>query len=212
MFGFSFSLAWAAVRAFFKPWVPFILGATFGLMAIGLAWQTVRIHGLQIDLPFIGAVGPQGLIAERDAALAAQKAAEQSLADFRAANVEATRKAKEARDNEQARLDKLTKEANDAIEKSRSVERDRAERFIAAGGVRQNRGSAGSGRSVAPGQGDSAGSGEGVHQAPELAPAEPMQIVGVTASDVRICTDNTVLAEQFRSFILDLEKGQESLP
>lgn len=202
MFGFSFSHAWAAVRAFFKPWVPFILGATFGLMAIGLAWQTVRIDGLQIDLPFIGAVGPQGLIAERDAALDAERAAKRSLAAFRAANVEATRKAKEARDTEQARLDKLTKEANDAIEKSRSVERDRAERFIAAGGVRQNRGGAGSERSVAASEVDGTGSGEAMREAPLLDDAEQMPTVAVTPDDVRICTTNTILAEELRALVL----------
>ncbi len=179
-----------------------IVGIFAALATVGFAVQTVRIDGLQVDLPFIGAVGPQGLIAERDAAVTAQKAAEQSLADFRAANLEATRKAKEARDNEQARLDKLTKEANDAIEKSRSVERDRAERFIAAGGVRQNRGSTGSERSVAASEVDSAGSGEAMREAPLLDDAEQMPTVAVTPDDVRICTTNTILAEELRALVL----------
>jgi hypothetical protein len=44
-----------------------------------------------------------------------------------------------------------------------------------------------------------------VREAPVVDAAEQVQVVGVTAEDVRICTDNTLKAEAMRDFILGLE-------
>lgn len=111
--------------------------------------------------------------------------------------LEAERQA--ALDSEEAALRQLAKDTDRNVAKEREANRDRTERFIARGGLRQ----------ACPRDRDpedrSTGDGEAVREEAELDGAEPVQIVGVTPEDVRICTDNTIRAEGMRNFILDLE-------
>ena len=111
--------------------------------------------------------------------------------------MEAERQA--ALDSEEAALRQLAKDTDRNVAKEREANRDRTERFIARGGLRQ----------ACPRDRDtedrSAGSGEAVREAPIVDGAEPVQVVGVTAEDVRVCTDNTLKAEAMRDFILGLE-------
>lgn len=111
--------------------------------------------------------------------------------------LEAERQA--ALDSEEAALRQIAKDTDRNVAKEREANRDRTERFIARGGVRQA-----CPRDRDP-EGRSARDGEVVREKAELAPPEPVQIVGVTPEDVRICTDNTIRAEGMRNFILDLE-------
>ena len=111
--------------------------------------------------------------------------------------MEAERQA--ALDSEEAALRQLAKDTDRNVAEEREANRDRTEQFIARGGVRQACPRGGGA------EGGSAGSGEAVREAPIVDGAEPVQVVGVTAEDVRICTDNTIRAEGMRNFILGLE-------
>ena len=104
-----------------------------------------------------------------------------------------------ARAKEEARLTAAAKETDQNVEQARADNRDRTERFIAAGGVRPTcpRGE----RS----EDNGAGVGAPLRETPELDGGEPVPLVTVLADDVRICTDNTLLAEEFRAFILKAE-------
>lgn len=111
--------------------------------------------------------------------------------------MEAARQA--ALDSEEAALRQLAKDTDRNVAQEREANRPLVESFIARGGLRQacpdNRGT----------EDRSAGSGEAVREAPIVDAGEPVQVVGVTAEDVRICSDNTLKAEAMRDFILDLE-------
>lgn len=116
----------------------------------------------------------------------------------KAAKLEAERKA--ALDSEEAALRDLAKRTDRNVYQEREANRSRMEQFIARGGVRGQ--ACPSYRDPA---GGSAGSGPSVREAPIVDGAEQVQVVGVTAEDVRICTDNTLRAEGMRDFILGLE-------
>ena len=111
--------------------------------------------------------------------------------------MEAERQA--ALDSEEAALRQLAKDTDRNVAKEREANRDRTEQFIARGGLRQ---ACPRDRST---EDRSAGSGEAVREAPIMDAGEPVQVVGVTAEDVRICSDNTLKAEAMRDFILGLE-------
>lgn len=115
----------------------------------------------------------------------------------KAAKLEAERKA--ALDSEEEALRDLAKRTDRNVYQEREANRSRMEQFIARGGLRQ---ACPSYRDTA---GGSARSGPSVREAPVVDGAEQVQIVGVTAEDVRICTDNTLRAEGMRDFILGLE-------
>lgn len=112
--------------------------------------------------------------------------------------MEAERQA--ALDSEEAALRQLAKDTDRNVAKEREANRARTERFIRSGGLRQ---ACPSYRDPA---GGSAASGEAVREAPIVDAGEPVQVVGVTAEDVRICSDNTLKAEAMRDFILGLER------
>jgi hypothetical protein len=112
--------------------------------------------------------------------------------------MEAQRQA--ALDSEEAALRQLAKDIDRNVAQEREANRDRTEQFIARGGVRGQ--ACPSYRDPA---GGSTGSGSSVPEAPIVDGAEQVQVVGVTAEDVRICTDNTLRAEGMRDFILGLE-------
>lgn len=111
--------------------------------------------------------------------------------------MEAERQA--ALDSEEAALRQLAKDTDRNVAQEREANRPLVESFIARGGLRQ---ACPRHRST---EDRSAGGGEAVREAPELAPADQVQVVGVTAEDVRICSDNTLKAEAMRDFILGLE-------
>lgn len=111
--------------------------------------------------------------------------------------MEAERQA--ALDSEEAALRQLAKDTDRNVAKEREANRPAVESFIARGGLRQ---ACPSDRRA---EDRSAGSGEAVREAPIVDGAEQVQVVGVTAEDVRICTDNTIKAEAMRDFILGLE-------
>jgi len=109
----------------------------------------------------------------------------------------------EERLKEEQRLSAAAQETDRNVEQARADNRDSTERFIASGGVRQRR---------CPGQraqDNSAGNGSTVREAPELDEEESVPTVSVRAQDVRICTDNTLLAEEFRAFILNAENKSQ---
>ena len=181
-----------------SPWL------TIGALAL-FAVQTVRIDGFQVRAPIIGTVGPQGwkpraLSAESDRA-ALIKAAQQ--------NYEAQLAQKKAQERKYADLANPTDEAVAAAQS----ERERADRFIAAGGVRAEV-PACRVTAAAPARNQSAGISAPVRPAPVVDDASDVRdpepaTVSVLPRDVRICTDNTILAEQFREFILGLEAASQ---
>jgi hypothetical protein len=100
---------------------------------------------------------------------------------------------------EETRLTIAAKETDKNVEKARADNRDRTERFIDSGGVRptcprRERSEDNSSRVGTP-----------LRETPELDGEEPVSVVTVLPDDVRICTDNTLLAEEFRTFILKAE-------
>jgi hypothetical protein len=118
--------------------------------------------------------------------------------------VEAERQA--ALDAEEDALRQLAKDTDNAVYQKREATRDRTERFIRSGGVRAQA------CPVDRGPEDrGAGGGETLRQAPELDGAERLpEVVSVLPDDVRICTDNTILAEELRALILSLEARNRS--
>jgi hypothetical protein len=118
-----------------------------------------------------------------------------AIEQAKAAKMEQQRNAALA--SEEAALRKLAKDADNAINKSRVAHATVVERFIQRGGVQP----CAVGNQPAH---RSAGSGEAVHQAPVLDGADELPVT-VWADDVRICTDNTLIAEGLRSFVLGLE-------
>lgn len=113
--------------------------------------------------------------------------------------LEAERQA--ALDSEEAALRQIAKDTDRNVAKEREANRDRTERFIRSGGVRIQ---------ACPSDRDpedrSAGDGEAVREAPVMDGAEQLpEVVTVLPDDVRICTTNTILAEEWRAFILELE-------
>ena len=103
---------------------------------------------------------------------------------------------------EEARQANLSKGADRAIIENTASERDRTERFIAAGGVRER-----SCPRAVSGPLPSTREREAVREAPIVDEREALPTVAVTPEDVRICTDNTVKAEAWRELLLKLESG-----
>jgi len=110
-----------------------------------------------------------------------------------------------ALDSEEAALRQIAKDTDRNVAKEREANRDRTERFIALGGVRQA-----CPRDRSP-EDRGAGSGAPVREEAELDGAERLpEVVSVLPDDVRICTDNTILAEELRALILSLEARNRS--
>jgi hypothetical protein len=121
-----------------------------------------------------------------------------AIEQARAAKLETARL--QANAAQEAKNRQLAKDTDNAINKSRVAHATVVERFIERGGVQP----------CAVGnqpKDRSAGSGEAVREAPELAPSERVpELVTVLPDDVRICTSNTFLAEGLRDFVLGLEE------
>ena len=106
--------------------------------------------------------------------------------------------------SEEQAIKALAKRTDSNVEQARAENRDLTEAFISRGGLQcptAPRGDNAANRS--------AGSSAPVHQAPVMDDTQPVQVVGVTAEDVRVCTDNTLKAEALREFVLGLEKPAE---
>lgn len=118
------------------------------------------------------------------------------------AKAEALEDARQAAlDSEQAALRQLAKETDNAVYKKSEANRDRTERFIASGGVR-GQACPVDHQAAVRGTGD----GAALHQAPIVDGAEQLpQTVTVLPDDVRTCTENTILSEEWRKLLLDLE-------
>lgn len=139
---------------------------------------------------------------ERDAHGDARYA--EGVAEMQTAVQEAERLAEEARANEEKALRALAKETDNAVSQSRAVERDSTDRFIAAGGVPDN--SVCPSAPAATGGVHGAGHGASVREAPVVDDAAALPAtVRVYPEDVRICTENTILAEEWRELLLGLE-------
>ncbi len=185
-----------------------IVAVLAAVMTVATIAQTIRINGLRVDLPLVPAFGPKGLIAERDEA-------RQQLADFKRARDLANQRAQAARAADEADIAQRSRNTDHAISQSAALAAGATERFIAAGGLPDPvccpR------RPAAADPIHSAGSGAPVHPAPQLDGASPLPpvpetgpafetgIVRVTAEDVRICTGNTIIAEETRDLLLGLE-------
>jgi hypothetical protein len=98
--------------------------------------------------------------------------------------------------SEEQALRNLAQRTDRNVTQARAENRDRTERFIASGGVRN----ACPGGDQAPRAG--AGSGDGVHQAPVM---DDPETVSVKPDDVRICTANTITAEALQAYLMGLD-------
>lgn len=144
---------------------------------------------------------------ERDAHGDARYA--EGIAKMEAARQVANTTALAARASEEEALRRLAKDTDNAVIERRDQERSRTERFIASGGVRNNQ--VCPSRPAASPEDRGTSRGEAVRQAPELDGAERLpDVVSVYPDDVRICTDNTILAEELRALILSLEARNRS--
>ncbi len=179
-----------------------IVALLAAVMTVATIAQTIRINGLRIDLPLLPAFGPKGLIAERDEA-------RQQLSDFERARDEANLLAQAARAADEADIAERSRNTDHAIFESKARAAGTVERFIAAGGL-PDPGRC-PGRPAATNPLHSARSSAPVHPAPQLDGAAPVPattetgIVRVSAEDVRICTGNTIIAEETRDLLLGLE-------
>lgn len=177
------------------------------LLALAALVQTLRIEIAPLDLGPLGEVGPKGFKA-RIAGLQAD------LATFKDARDAANREALAARASEELALKALSQETDNAILQARAEVAGDLERFIAAGGL-PDRGCPR--RPAAPGPLHGAGDGAPLREAPELDGPAPLPelpeagpaIVRVSPEDVRICTANTILAEEWRDLLLGLEARGE---
>lgn len=143
---------------------------------------------------------------ERDAHGDARYA--EGIAKMESARQAANVAALAARANEEEALRELAKDTDYAFITRRDQERSRTEQFIAAGGVRNNFCPS---RPAATPEDHRTGGGEAVRPTPELDGAERLpEVVSVLPDDVRICTDNTILAEELRALILSLEGRNRS--
>ena len=171
-----------------SPWL------TITALAL-LAVQTVRVDGLQIKAPLIGNIGPQGW---KPRALEA----EATLKRVSEAQVEAERKARDAKASEEAALKELAKGNDNATIEKLQDDLARARDFIARNRVQPqgDRGAACGPFTPAPDR--SAGHDEPTGGAPVM---DATGLVAVPEADILICTRNTVLAEQWRAWGLALE-------
>ena len=172
-----------AARAFLArfPWRAWAIAALLALLAI----QTIRIEGLRIPLPLIGAVGPVGLKADNNALRTAVAKLEADKA------IAARLKAQTEQANTRA-----TEKANNDVTQNLRKERTGADAFIARGGVRPCP------RTTGPAQGGSAGVDAGTSALPVM---DGVPVVTVLPEDVRICTENTVKARAWREWGLSVE-------
>lgn len=161
-----------------------VIAALLALLAI----QTVRLEGLRVWPASIEGARPKAARLQR------------TIDEIEAAQKQALRAAQEAVERAEREYAAMAERIDDDAEKAREGAMGDAERFIAAHRVQcpTNRGS-GSGTAPTP-SGDGAGRGESPGPAPIVDDA-----VAVTASDVRICTDNTVRLEAAREWALELE-------
>jgi len=182
-------------------WRDFVI---LGLVLICLV-QTVRIEGLQVRLPLIGAVGPEGFRPKAERL-------ERVLDGVKVAQEAAHKLAAEQKAREESELRELAKGTDDAIEQGLRDELARARDFIARNRVRDAQGRASGAAAPAPDR--SAGHDGPAGQAPELDDAATgldllsdadRGLVVVPADDVLICTANTILAEEWRAWGLALE-------
>jgi hypothetical protein len=140
---------------------------------------------------------------ERDAHGEARYA--EGIAKMEAARQVANAAALAARASEEEALRRLAKDTDNAVITRLDQERSRTERFIAAGGVRNNQ--VCPRRPAASSSDYSTGNGQTVRETSELDGTERLpEVVAVLPDDVRICTDNTIKAEEWRKFILGLEE------
>lgn len=123
-----------------------------------------------------------------------------SLAEMKAAQAVALKRAEEAKAKAEADYRDLSERIDDEAEQARAGAMDAAERYIAAHRVRPPSGGA-TGGPASPAQDRSTGNGEGPGAPSEL----DVTFVAVTPDDVRICTVNTLQAEAARDWALQLE-------
>lgn len=153
------------------------------------AMLLVALYGLQIDLPLIGKVGPEGVIAQRDAARA-------TITELRAQRDAAIRESlRIAAQNVQA-----TRKADADVTRNLREERAGADAFIARGGVRPC-----PARANPAAQGGNPAVDAGTGALPQL---DDVPLVTVLPEDVRICTENTVKAQAWREWALTIEANQ----
>lgn len=179
------SRAWAWLSGLLAPaaWPIAAALAVFGIV------QTVRIEGLRIWPLHI-----TGLLAERNDAI-------KGRADDRAAYVSAQELARQRNEQAIAKREADYRALADQKDKEYATEladaQSAAERYIASHRLRPPAPQGGAGSATALGQDHGAGGAVGPGEAPEL--------VGVTADDIRICTENTSRLEKAREWALGLD-------
>jgi hypothetical protein len=181
--------AWLATNALL------IVAIFAALASVGFVVQTIRIDGFQIDLPFIGSIGPKGLLAERDEARA-------TVAAMLRQREDAIRNSKRVAAANTA----ATEKANTDEERYAEIDRADAERFIAANRVRPC--PAARADTTAPGDGaERAAAGSDL---PILDDRLPEGLVSVPEGDIRICTENTRRLILGRDWALAIEANHAS--
>ncbi len=163
-----------------------LLGASLALNGV----LVVALYGLQVHLPLVGKIGPEGVIAERDEARATAKT---MIAERKAAQAESDRI---ARANTNA-----TEKADADVTKNLTQERAGADAFIVRGGVR--RCPAARADTPAAGQSSSVDAGAGAVPVVDDLP----DVVTVLPEDVRVCTENTVKARAWQEWGLSIAKN-----
>lgn len=177
--------AWAWLTGLRLP-AAWLVAAAFALFGIV---QTVRIEGLRIWPLRI-----TGLLTERDDAI-------KGRADDRAAYVSAQELARQRNEQAIAKREADFRALADQKDKEYATEladaQSIAERYIASHRLRSPAPQDGVGSAPALGQDRGTGGAVGPGDAPEL--------VGVTADDIRICTENTSRLEKAREWALGLD-------
>jgi hypothetical protein len=165
--------------------VQWLLAAALAVAAALL----IALYGLQIKLPLIGWVGPEGVIAQRDEARAKVAA---MISERKAAIAESERIARANAD--------ATEKADSDVTANLAQERAGADAFIAAGGVRR----CPAARDNAPAAGQSPAVDAGAGAVPVV---DDVPVVAVLPEDVLICTENTVKARAWQDWGLSIAKN-----
>ncbi|WP_338445967.1 hypothetical protein V5F89_12530 [Pelagerythrobacter marensis] len=186
------------------------IALAFAALLIALAVQTIRLEGLRI-----WPISFDGWIARAEQRLVRIAELEDDIEDIEAAQEHAADRARAARLEREKIYSDLAERIDDNADSKLGGALDAAERFIAAGGMRGHEADRGEGgRTGAGAEDQDSRDSEGAGQAAELddssGPGTDRAgggLVLVNASDVRICTHNTIKAEAGRELALELEEA-----
>jgi hypothetical protein len=187
--------SWGLLRAGLNNILGYLLiTVTIGSM-IGFAIQTVRLSGLQITLPLVGTLGPEGC-ESRVKRLAIE------LEDLKFALGQSETMHTMEKERREAANEQLRREIDHTRKAEEALQLALARSFIARGGV-QPKGS-GDPDPRAPSASEGGGSGS-AERSDRLSQLDGVRLVSVLPRDVEICTINTTRLQAGQRWAIGIE-------